>query len=351
MSLTIVLTLKDRSSFTKRWMNYMNDVKCPYKILIADGGYDSEIQEYLSNKSNFPNLIYEYIRYPKDSSLEIFYEKLNDVIMRVNTKYILLADNDDFFLLKNIKDILSFLDSDDRYIGARGAHVELTIYGRDRKLKNITQGYNYLALQHFVKSIEDDTSELRFENFINNLDKYNYYQNWYCIFNTQKFQSVWKELNMLPVKDINIQEIITHFLILRLGKLKIFDFPFYIRQGYTSQLSEANQNKVLEGILNTNSFSNFLNLLKNIYKDYNIKAYNDSYNLMISWIEKLIVGNYNKRLSKDSLSLNIKVYLSNSSIIPFFIIKLLLYLRFILKKSYKKPIRLVEIENHILVKK
>ena len=37
MKLTIALTLKGREEFTYRWMEYMNEMRCPYKILIADG--------------------------------------------------------------------------------------------------------------------------------------------------------------------------------------------------------------------------------------------------------------------------------------------------------------------------
>ena len=66
-NLTIVLTLKDRTPFTYRWMQYMNDMKCPYKILIADGGKDKSIEEHLLDPSNYPELIYEYIRYPYDA--------------------------------------------------------------------------------------------------------------------------------------------------------------------------------------------------------------------------------------------------------------------------------------------
>ena len=51
--LTIVLTLKDRTVFTYRWMNYMNDIKCPYPILIADGGADKHIEMHLENNKNY----------------------------------------------------------------------------------------------------------------------------------------------------------------------------------------------------------------------------------------------------------------------------------------------------------
>ena len=42
--LTIVLTLKDRAPFSDRWMHYMDDARCPYPILIADGGTDQAVE-------------------------------------------------------------------------------------------------------------------------------------------------------------------------------------------------------------------------------------------------------------------------------------------------------------------
>ena len=100
--LTIVLTLKDRVPFTYRWIKYMNDMKCPYKILIADGGKDKSIEEHLSDSSNYPDLNYVYIRYPYDETIDDFYRKLENILSQVQTKYHLYADNDDFFLLNKM---------------------------------------------------------------------------------------------------------------------------------------------------------------------------------------------------------------------------------------------------------
>ena len=50
--LTVVLTLKDRASLTYRWMHWMNEQKFPYKIIIADGGADKDIEMHLGNCQN-----------------------------------------------------------------------------------------------------------------------------------------------------------------------------------------------------------------------------------------------------------------------------------------------------------
>ena len=91
-------------------MRYMNDIKCPYPILIADGGINIEIEDYLSNKQNYSDLDYTYIRYPADKTLPDFYKKFLAVIGLVKTPYLLFADNDDFFLIDQVPVFLDFLN-------------------------------------------------------------------------------------------------------------------------------------------------------------------------------------------------------------------------------------------------
>jgi len=107
--LTVVLTLKDRSAFTYRWMQWMESQRFPYKILIADGGSDPAIEQHLSDRKHYPSLNYEYIRYPFDSDLHAYMRKLADVADRVTTEFVLSADNDDLVLLEPLEESLAQL--------------------------------------------------------------------------------------------------------------------------------------------------------------------------------------------------------------------------------------------------
>jgi glycosyltransferase domain-containing protein len=99
--LTIILTLKGRFNFTRRWLDWAISRKCPFKILIADGGLDDSVRLYLSTlKPN--NLNLEYIRYPPDLTLKEWFAKISDVTQRVETKYVINTDNDDFLFFERL---------------------------------------------------------------------------------------------------------------------------------------------------------------------------------------------------------------------------------------------------------
>ncbi len=231
--LTIILTLKDRIPFTYRWMRYMNDMKCPYKILIADGGEDKSIEEHLLNPCNYPALDYEYIRYPYDNTIEDYYKKFVNVVSRVQTKYLLLADNDDFYLLDLIPEILEFLDTNKDYVGCRGQTVDLTLFSRLGKSNGLVKGDQYQAVVNEALSIENDCPLERVETLCRDT-KFDYYTNWYCIFRSASFQEVWKILGTLPSKEPMIMEVLTLVLMTIKGKIKIISRPYYIRQSNTS---------------------------------------------------------------------------------------------------------------------
>jgi len=259
MKLTIILPLKDRVAFTYRWMRYMNDMRCPYRILIADGGEDIAIERHLRNHGNYPNLDYEYIRYPYDVTIETFLTKLEDVISRVKSEYLLHADNDDFFLLDRIPAIIAFLDTHKDYVGARGNLVNLILYDRSGVPSAQTLDARYLALDKEAPSIENECPCERVESLCKDMSTHDYYMNWYCIFRSASYQEVWKSLITLPIKEMIVVEVLTHVLLLMNGKIKIMPFNFYIRQSNPFQVGGmlVVGNEFLERCIVNNALSDF----------------------------------------------------------------------------------------------
>ena len=107
--LTIVLTLKGQHNFTKRWLAWAETEKCPYKILIADGSIEDTIKLHLENKK-YKNIKYEYYRFPPDNDLNAWFLKIKQIHEKVETDYVIQADNDDFILFKNLPRNIKILD-------------------------------------------------------------------------------------------------------------------------------------------------------------------------------------------------------------------------------------------------
>ena len=249
--LTIVLTLKDREAFTRRWMRYMNDQCCPYKILIADGGADEGIESELRNPTNYPNLDYEYIRYPFDNDWKDFYAKQLDVCKRVETEYLLFADNDDFYLIDKIPDIINFLDENPSYSGCRGSIAHLFLLSAEGAVKSSPTGYTYRTERHECKSIESNEFIERAERFFNEAIKYNHWTNWYCILRSKQVSFSLANIYKYSFPSVVLNEILFNLMILQHGKVKTMEKLFYIRQSGTSQGGEVLQK-------NHNSLESFL---------------------------------------------------------------------------------------------
>ncbi len=168
--LTIILVLKDRTPFTWRWFEFYNQYPLPYKVLVADGGRDKEVEK-LADKSLFSNVDYEYLRYPYDKDTQTWFKKTCDALSKVQTKYVLLASNDDFYLENSIKNAVNFLNRHLDYVSARGEIYSLEIKGEIHDSDVYGKIVNYERL-YFDDSITADTALERvkiFSQFSNSL--------------------------------------------------------------------------------------------------------------------------------------------------------------------------------------
>ena len=108
---TILITLKDRCSYTYRLMGYLNKIKCPFKILLADGGSNKALENNLRNHINYPDVDYRYIRYPYDVDLLTYYTKMKDSALEVDTPFVICISTTGFH--SDLKDSGVFVVSKD----------------------------------------------------------------------------------------------------------------------------------------------------------------------------------------------------------------------------------------------
>jgi glycosyltransferase domain-containing protein len=351
--LTIVLTLRHREDFTLRWMDYMNTIQCGYKILIADGGDDESLQNHLENYKNYPNINYDYIKYPYDRSLIDYYKKLCDITDKVKTPYIMYADNDDFIILDYIDDWIVFLDNNQDFVSCGGDSATLSVYSKDNKIVNECYGNNF-SIQHNKNqpfSIEGSTGVERACDFLRhgNLDKIWFI--WYDILRTESVKITHKFLNIYEFKDVVSLEIYNDLSWLMLGKSKKFDSISYIRQTGTSECSALfdKEFNVLERFVNINAYNEIIDGLTFINKDMTAndkKIINKAFSI---WLSKLVRRIYFPSDNKTRLLLNNFYIILNNFMISKFINRCLYSFRNLISKDKVYFLRIKSIENSLSV--
>lgn len=126
-TLSILLILCGRKNYTKRFMNYMNMVQCPYKIIIADGG--QEELTWLTQVDTLTELDYEYHYFGPDKTLTEFHHKIATVVDYIDTPLTLCVDNDDFFFLSGVARDIEFLRTHPTYVSSRGSVDKFIVSG------------------------------------------------------------------------------------------------------------------------------------------------------------------------------------------------------------------------------
>jgi glycosyltransferase domain-containing protein len=240
-------------------MDYMSHQNCQYKILVADGSIHDEAFNLLSSGENYKNLEYTYIRYSPDINIGEFYRKKIDICSRVITKYLLLADNDDFYSLKEIKKYINFLENNDDYIGCRGRYVSLTIYDEKWNATSLERGKFYRAIEHESQSIDQAADCDRVTEYLENVGHYSYMMNWYSIYRTEDFNLSIKKLYNYNFPDVVLNEILLLISLLKIGKLHAEASLFYIRQEASSQMEKEyfKENNLFKQFLLNDSIRDF----------------------------------------------------------------------------------------------
>ncbi len=351
-SLTIILTLKDRSPFTYRWMEYMNDIRCVYHILIADGGADTEIEDYLKDYKNYPNLNYTYIRYPFDEDLNTFYKKFSDVIDIVSTPYILFADNDDFFQLDSSGEFINFLDQNPDFVSCGGDYVSLSLLSDQNRAINATKASNYIAQSYKgFQSIDADLSADRIIYFLENVESRLLWYSWYNIHRTSAIKDCFEIFKEHKFNEVIAFEIHLHFFLLSRGKYKQINKTFYIRQEETSQSNS--QLKIVQGIferfIENNSFKEIQTSLNFSNPTLSEDDKNKIYAAFQSWLAEKKPGRHSAP-TKGSMFDDFRKYLNETDSFRVFYGKKLLKQskeRFF-KQDTRRYLRIPCIENHVI---
>lgn len=202
-------------------MEYMNFLNYPFKIIIADGGRNQQIENILKEKSTFSNLDYDYLRYPYDQTLDDFHEKMSDSIEKISTPLASIMDNDDFLLLAGVEKCVNFLKNNKDYSSARGLvngiGISQDVFG------DLGIGDNMYS--KFTKDVMGLTAGERVKD-----QSSRFHGNWHNVARSEHLKAAWKMINIVKPQNMRFTEQMTGYLNALWGNSHRGDFPWLLHQ-------------------------------------------------------------------------------------------------------------------------
>jgi len=217
----------------------------PYHFLIADGQVQAALAELLSNsKEIFPNLNIEYVRYPNDISFTRYFVKMSDVLSRVRTPYVMLADNDDFLAPTGIDGSLEFLERSSDYVCCGGGIAGFSIYSPPGMANPGLRGpLNKLSFRYAKEDRSQDLGQTLLVDRLVAGSQYSW--GFYAVYRTAALAQVWREVVEIDFSDLMLCEWFCGMRTLTLGKACSKSSTIgYMRQYWTSMRSSFSEDWV-----------------------------------------------------------------------------------------------------------
>lgn len=266
--LTVILTLKGRENFSQRWLDYMSQQSFNCSIIIADGDQDSNLQTILS-QNNYLNLKIVYKKF-NDTSWEDYYQKVNSCLKYVETKYVMISDNDDFLIKPGIQKIIGFLDQNDSYVSA-GSNI--LFFSLDNKQNAISGKKCFFSELYSSPRPEEplDCYDLQLRSVFQHFQP-----NFYNIYRTNTLRTIAEELSECNFSDPAVAEIYQQLRVPLIGKQKkILECVHYIRQSGTSSQGSSFTMSLIE----KNLSQDIRELVKHISAKYVVAYPEDQANI------------------------------------------------------------------------
>ena len=224
--LTILLPLKDRVAFTRRWLSYAASTLQQFRILIADGGSDPTVAGLVEERKS-EGLKIEYLRYPFDSDYAAFYAKLADALSRVTTPFVVMADNDDLFIPQGLTRAVEFLLANPDHVACGGQCAVFWIGGLPASNdRDTTYGdaIEWKVSSQFSSDVAATAQRRLRERCLGANDVF------YAVHRTELLRSHFEKLRDCNPRDLFLMEQLIMFLTAIAGKTRQLDLLYIARQ-------------------------------------------------------------------------------------------------------------------------
>lgn len=231
MDITILLTLRGRDRHTLRWLDHHARIGLPAKVLVAEGEGKAEVKALLEQHRRFAGLDYEVIYY-SDRQLSDYWFKLADAAARVQTRYVMMSDNDDFILPSGLRTTAEFLDAHPDYVSAGGHLAAVAIASPTaEQVHGAPWTYSLVPIDGIF---DHDDAHARVRAHAECYSPF-----FYNVHRIEALRYLWDKTREIDFRYFDIWENYTGKTLLTKGKVRILPTVNYLRQVGTSQTAAS----------------------------------------------------------------------------------------------------------------
>ena len=264
-NVTILLTIFNRVDYTKKWLDYAEQSNVPFKIFISDGGNIKNIKKKLNLKKRNLDITYKKFKYYKNYNY--MFEKFYLSVKQIKSKYIFIAEDDDYIFSNSILKSAKFLDKNRKFSCAKGINCLGDLISNNGKVLALTLRNEGMEKK---KSLLSDFSDLRLIQYYkeNHLSFYN------ALHRRDSLLKTFKILNSRNFLNLFITELIFCLSVIYNGKVARLNHIDYIKMDNTQLSSSRNFEKLrsFSIISKTKKFQEENNMIFSSIKFFDQKA-------------------------------------------------------------------------------
>jgi glycosyltransferase domain-containing protein len=233
---TILLPVFNRFEYTKNWLDFAESQKNPFLIYICDGGNIKNLDKKLNLKNRKINIYYKKYKFYKN--YKMIFEKYYLAIKNIKSKYVFLAEDDDYISINSIRKSAKFLNNHKEFSCAKGINCLGDFIESKKKFYSfVLRNENENKID---KSLTADQADDRLIQFFKNknVTVFN------GLFTRESLKKTFKILGKRDFYNLYITELILCLKIVNEGKIKRLNQIDYIKMDNTEFSSSNNFTKL-----------------------------------------------------------------------------------------------------------
>ena len=277
--LTLILLIKDRPDFLKRWVTYAIINKPICQILISDGGKKKADKKILSRLSK-NGVEFKYIKFSYDKDYMEFCKKVFNSLKICKSKYVSLCADDDFYINESLTRGINFLKINKNYVSYGASMITFGASNKYDQVNSIPTNFKIMYENNKI----NNKSLLPIDRFFFFLKNSNFVI-FHHIIKRRILIDVYKEILRSKLTIPNLIDLYGNSLIYCKGLVKTSKEIMRMKQYHPS--SDAKSRDMNITLLDKNFFLENKELIDKLTKYISIKQKINSFLLKIEIKKKL----------------------------------------------------------------